>query len=123
MNVERLKVFYVAGPLNSGTKNQLDRQANILVAERVARALMAAGGAAINVLRANDHMEDVSSDFEFWMARDLAILAKCDAIVMCDGWRLSKGARREHQFAIDNEIPVFSRNAMHEIRTFIKGES
>jgi hypothetical protein len=101
------KVFYIAGPLNSGAKSQLDRQANILASERVARAVMLAGGAAINVLRANDHMEDVSSDFEFWMSCDLAILAKCDAIVMCRGWDRSDGAMREHEHARSNGIPIF----------------
>lgn len=38
--------------------------------------------------------------------RDLAVLSKCDGIVMIPGWRYSKGALVEHMFASANQIPI-----------------
>lgn len=47
-------------------------------------------------------------DEEHWYAYDLAVLARCDALVRLVG--SSKGADREVQFAHDRGIPVFYRD-------------
>ena len=41
---------------------------------------------------------------EFWYAYDLAILKRCDALLLVEG--LSEGVEREVQFAIDNNILI-----------------
>lgn len=43
---------------------------------------------------------------------DLRALADCDAILMCEGWQLSRGCRIERYFALQMEIPAFSENGM-----------
>jgi hypothetical protein len=42
-----------------------------------------------------------------WIARDLVILARCDALLMCRGWRQSAGATQEHTFAVEQNIPIY----------------
>jgi hypothetical protein len=38
---------------------------------------------------------------------DLAIVKRCDVVLMNAGWEESKGCNLERMFAIDNNIPVF----------------
>lgn len=50
-------------------------------------------------------------EVEFWYAYDLAILARCDAVLRMPG--VSTGADAEVQFAADRGIPVL--NSMEEL--------
>lgn len=121
-----MKLFYVAGPLNSGALNEVERQANILNSERVQRAILLAGAAAINVLSSNRYMEDLGFSFEQWLEMDEEILSRCDAVVFVEGWQNSKGARREYHFATAKGIPVFTGGMIsvhsREFREFVKEE-
>lgn len=45
--------------------------------------------------------------YETWIRYDLSVLAKCDAILLLDGWASSKGASQEFAFADEHGIPQF----------------
>ena len=42
-----------------------------------------------------------------WLNGDLEMLKRCDAIFMLHNWQRSAGARIEHDYAVDYDIPVF----------------
>jgi len=52
--------------------------------------------------------EAVRHDHEFWLARDLAILSRSDALALLplSGWRESRGVQRELAFARAHDLPV-----------------
>lgn len=50
----------------------------------------------------------VRHDHEFWLSRDLVMLARCDAIALLpmSGWRESRGVTRELAFARAHDLPL-----------------
>lgn len=46
--------------------------------------------------------------FDFWMAMDLPILARCTKLVVLtlDGWERSRGVARELEYAREHGIPI-----------------
>ena len=42
-----------------------------------------------------------------WLKGDLAILAKCDAMILTEDWERSEGAVAERELALEHGIPVF----------------
>lgn len=45
---------------------------------------------------------------DFWLRHDLAILARCDKLLVLqlEGWEQSEGLRREIEFATEKNIPI-----------------
>jgi hypothetical protein len=48
-----------------------------------------------------------AGDFDKWMAGDLEILSRCDAIVMCPGWNKSVGCLMEFSKAKELGIKIY----------------
>lgn len=63
------------------------------------------------------HLVAPRTDVEFWYAYDLAILARCDAVLRLDG--ASTGADREVAFAEEIGKPVFTSKA--ELYAWVDG--
>jgi len=100
-----MRVAYVAGPYRSPL-GPAGIKANIEAAWKVARQLWAEGYAVI-CPHANTALMDGSDigDAKF-LDGDLELLARCDVVFPIPGWKSSKGAKAEIQFAIRNEIDV-----------------
>jgi hypothetical protein len=51
---------------------------------------------------------DMPRDHSFWLNHDLAILARCDKLLVLrlEGWENSIGLRREIEFANEKNIPI-----------------
>jgi hypothetical protein len=100
-----IKVLYVAGPYRSvsGIRGVVE---NIRRAEDVALALWRMGAAVI-CPHMNTALLDGTDTDEMFLAGDLAMLARCDGVVMLPGWELSEGARVEKAKALVLGIPVF----------------
>jgi len=59
------------------------------------------------------HLVVPRTDVEFWYAYDLAILARCDAVLRLEG--PSTGADREVAFAVELGLPLFTtKQALYE---------
>lgn len=98
------KVIYIAGPFRG--RNAWEIECNIRRAESLAMSVWHLGGAAI-CPHANTRYFQGLLDDKVWLDGDLAILAKCDAVVLTDNWITSRGAVEEVIFAIEHGIPVF----------------
>ncbi len=52
------------------------------------------------------HMDGLATD-TYWLAAGIHLLRRCDAVVICDGWRKSQGTRNEIKTAESLDIPLF----------------
>lgn len=48
----------------------------------------------------------------YWYQMDLAVLERCDAILMLSKWRDSAGAKKEEAFAFELGLPIFYEENM-----------
>jgi len=99
-----VKVIYVAGPFRGA--NHWEIAQNIRRAEALALEVWRLGAAAICPHSNTAHYQDAAPD-DLWMAGDLEILRRCDAVIMTPDWNRSSGATLEHEEATKLHIPVF----------------
>lgn len=98
-----MKVVYVAGPFRGPDSWAIEN--NIRRAEALSLEVWRLGAAAVCPHTNTRFFQGAAPD-DVWLDGDLAILAKCDAILMTPDWERSSGARAEWQFAKDRGIPV-----------------
>jgi hypothetical protein len=91
-----MKVIYIAGPYRSRTEYGLEL--NIRAAERAQIRLMREGWMVFNPHKNSGHLGGTMPD-NFFLAGDLEILRRCDAIFMLKKWELSAGAKDELKLA------------------------
>lgn len=95
-------IIYVAGPYRGNV------EANIANARKVAIAVWEAGHVALCPhLNAAHFEKDCTLGDNVYLSGDLALLARCDALVLCPGWQESPGTKQELNFAKLNGIPIF----------------
>jgi len=90
------KLVYIAGPYRSDTEYGV--KLNIDRAEAVALKYWKAGYAVFCPHKNSSFMGGSCPD-ETWLEGGLAFLAKCDAIVMMEGWKDSAGSVVEYNKA------------------------
>jgi nucleoside 2-deoxyribosyltransferase len=99
-----VRVVYIAGRFRGPHHWAIHE--HIRAAERVAFAVWQAGAAALCPHLNTMHFQDALPD-AVWLDGDLALLAKCDALMTVENWRESVGAQAEVAFAVTHGIPVF----------------
>lgn len=97
-------VVYVAGPFRG--RDAYEIECNIRRAEAVALEVWRLGCAAL-CPHANTRYFQGAADDAVWLTGDLAMLARCDALVLTPDWARSSGAAAERDFAIRRGLPVF----------------
>lgn len=114
-------VVYVAGPFRAmnddGTPNQWQQEQNIRRAEELALEVWYMGGAAM-CPHTNTRFYQGAAPDNVWLEGDLALLAKCEAILLTPDWRRSVGATAEHNFAREHGIPVL--HGVTDLRVFME---
>lgn len=101
----RPKVIYLSGPIRD-PRGAHFVEANIRAAEAVAKHLWQKGYAVICPHTNTRAFDGIITDDEF-IVGDIAILERCDAVVMLPGWKASEGAKKEFEAAVDLGVPVF----------------
>lgn len=99
-----MKVVYIAGPFRG--PNSWEIEQNIRRAEALALEVWRAGFAAI-CPHANTRFYQGAAPDEVWLQGDLAILRRCDAVLLTEDWQRSAGAKAEKAHAEMLRIPVF----------------
>ena len=102
-----MHIAYISGPYTAPTPEAVE--ANILKAAAVA-AEVAALGYAVFCPHTNSYWVDGAKpglSYEYWVEADLAILAKCDLMVMVQGWEWSNGAGRENAAAELRNMAIY----------------
>lgn len=100
----------------SGT-NRLEVMANVDRAARAAAQLAMLGYAVICPHTNSDRVSMFCSSlpYEYWIAADLALIARVDLVVLGDTWALSPGAIGEKEFAERHGIPVYTMATVPEV--------
>jgi hypothetical protein len=93
-----MKVIFVSGPYRADTKAGIAQ--NIKAAREAAKELWRQGWAVFCPHMNTAHFWNVVPDADY-LAGDLEILSRCDAIYMLRNWRDSSGAIAEHDAAVD----------------------
>lgn len=119
-----MPVVYVAGPFRCssvhvpGQQDSWGIQSNVMAAMALALEVWRSGAAAV-CPHANTMFFQNAAPDHVWLDGDLAMLAKCDAVVMTPDWERSSGARAEHVFALERGIPVFY--SVEELKQWMDG--
>ncbi len=98
-----MPVVYVAGPFRGPDHWTIEN--NIRRAEALALDVWKLGAAAI-CPHSNTRFYQGAAPDDVWLEGDIAILAKCDALIVTPDWERSAGARCEVEFAKARKIPV-----------------
>ena len=97
-------IIYVAGPFRGANSWLIEN--NIRRAEELALDVWRLGFAAI-CPHANTRFFQGAAPDNLWLEGDLAILRRCDAVIVTPDWEKSVGARGEVSEAAKLGIPVF----------------
>lgn len=108
-------LVYIAGPYRAATESRI--RSNIERAREAAEVVWQCGAFALCPHLNTAWMGGVVPDGEF-LRRDLAAMARCDAVLAIEGWKLSEGAKAEVAEAKRLKIPVFED--MLELRYWIR---
>lgn len=113
-----MRVVYVGGPLKAPTHWQQEQ--NIRVAEESSLLIWKMGAAAICPHTMSRFFMG-EGDENHWMAGDLEILRRSDAMFVCPGWHASEGTKREVALAVSLPIPIFF--SLERLREWITREA
>jgi hypothetical protein len=105
---DRRPLIYTAGKMSAPTKRGWDR--NIAQGKAAALELIHLGYAVV-CPHLSAHYEDADGykavTWADWLANDLAVVRRVDAVLLLPGWRESKGASLEARVARRNGVPTF----------------
>ena len=99
-----MPVIYIAGPYRASTAWRV--LANVRAAQEVALRVWKAGAVAL-CPHSNTGLFDGECEDEVWLEGDQELLRRCDAVLMMDRWRESKGSVAEYKLAVEVGLPVF----------------
>jgi len=99
-----MKIVYIAGKFrgpNSWAVEQNIREAELRGFQ------VAQSGAMPLIPHTMTRFFDGTLTDEFWLLGTLALLERCDAVLMVSGWEYSVGAKAEREHAKARGLPVF----------------
>ncbi len=99
-----MPLVYIAGPYRH--RHAWGREQNIRAAERMGLKLANAGAVPVIPHTMYRHYDGTIED-AYWLDATMQILERCDAVVLCTGWRDSEGSRAEAKRAAELGIPVY----------------
>jgi len=112
---DRNKLIYVSGPYTAPTEEEINE--NIQRAEDIAVMLMRNGFDVITPHKNTAGYQQYEFTHERYLEQDINILSRCDAILMMNNWRKSKGACIEMEYARTENIPIIYSNILNGVKS------
>ncbi|HSX26036.1 MAG TPA: DUF1937 family protein [Chlamydiales bacterium] len=118
--MKKIELIYLACPFRH--IDPMVQKKRCAAAHYVAAMLSAQGRHIFSPLTHNEILMEIKQDIpgEHWMQFDLTILAICRRLLVLKmaGWELSKGVRREIDFAKERGIPIEEMESPEESQFF-----
>ena len=111
-----IPVVYIAAPLSA--PNAWWRESNIRHAEWLALQVWQKGAVGLCVHTMTRFYGGILPE-ETWLRGDLALIDRCDAVLMGIGWEDSRGGQIERSHAHERGIPVFE--TLTDLEAWLKG--
>lgn len=115
-----MKRIYIAGPIRAAS--ELDRQLNIIAAEKVG-AEVAKAGASVFVPHSQSRYYQTIKPDAWWIAQDLEWLKCAHAMIITDtgphDWTSSSGTLEEANFCANNNIPIFFSSEFEDFTNWL----
>lgn len=108
-----MKVIYIAGPFratnpDTGKSDAWKVQQNVMAAMALALEVWKSGAVAICPHSNTMFFQDAHGVLdEVWLAGDLELLHRSDAVLLTPNWHRSKGATAEREYALKLGLPIF----------------
>lgn len=99
-----MRLVYIAGPYRASNNWLIER--NVRRAEELALQVWEAGAVGVCPHTMTRYYQGTLPD-EVWLAGDLEILRRCDAVLTAPHWHISHGATEEVNEARRLGLPVF----------------
>ena len=102
-----MKMVFIAGPYSGPAYLAIDRN---IAAAREAAVFLAYHDIGFFCPHLNSaHFECITPDVapEFWYELGLRLLEGCDAVLLLEGWKRSKGTKGEIKAAVARGMPVW----------------
>jgi hypothetical protein len=117
---KRPPLVYIAGPFSGATRADVER--NIACAELTGLAVARMGAFPFIPHTNTGHPAfEKAHPYDFWIAAGtMAMLYRCDAVLMVDEWEKSKGATGERDEALRIGMPVFGSSQIAELKEWIE---
>lgn len=110
-------IIYIAGPISGIPNRNRDAfaAARALVSQAEPSAFVIA---PFDIFQAAPCAEGCSAlEWAMAMVVCLSLIEIADRVVMLPGWESSRGARRERDYALERDIPIFSLALIPESKT------
>lgn len=114
-----MKIVYVAGKFRG--KTAWDVAENVRAAERVGYQVALAGAMPL-IPHANTAHFDGTLTAGFWLNGTMALLLRCDAVMMVAGWPDSAGSIAERDVAKTIGLPVFDAGDYQALSDWLAAE-
>ena len=103
----KIPVIYVAGPYRAATRELIAN--NIAAARTVAVQTAHLGWFPICPHTNTAHFDDdLPNQDQFFLDGTMALMERCDAVVLVEGWRCSQGTLGEIHRARELSMPIFA---------------
>lgn len=119
-----MKIVFISGPLTTGGDGSHEnKENNIRTAEKYSAALASAG---IGFFCAHSHTafhyeKGGTAPEKFYYELDLKFLTEmADAVLAIPGWEKSYGAKKEVEWAKENNVPIFFPKNPSDIKDIIE---
>jgi ribonuclease HI len=115
-----IKLVYIAGPYTGATKDIVKQ--NIKKSEDLAKEVILLGFIPIIPHKITSFF-DLDGRFSGWTTDDwinkfcIPLMDKCDALLLADGWNMSRGCIIERAYATKINIPVFY--SLNELTNYV----
>ncbi len=107
-NSPRMKVVFISGPYRD-PRGEYHVRRNIRHAEDEALFVWANGGVALAPHKNTAGLGGaLGQSEEIWLAGDLELLYRCDAVYLIHGWERSCGALTEFEAAREVGLPILA---------------
>ena len=113
-----MKLIYIAAKFSAPTREGVE--ANIRAAVELGLEVARIGACPVipHANTAHPEFEHIQP-YAFWIEATMALLLRCDAILMHPNWRESSGAHGEHDAAEKRGMAVFY--SVDELRDWLEG--